>query len=51
MSDSELLDKALEILENMGFDIPCDEMFGCEYCKNCEYDHPKKECWKKYLSK
>ena len=51
-ADSELLDKALETLVDMEFDIPCDAMFDSGWCEEyCNFDHPQKECWKKYLER
>ena len=51
-TDSELLDKALETLVGMEFDIPCDQMFDSGWCEErCNFDHPQKECWKKYLER
>lgn len=51
MTDIELLDKALGILEDMEFDIPCDQMFGYGWCEDkCKFDHPTKECWRMYIS-
>ena len=50
MTDSELLDLALEHLVQFESDEPCDAMSGNEYCEeHCVYPCPTKECWKTYI--
>lgn len=50
MTDSELLDLALEHLVQFKSDEPCEAMSGNEYCEeHCVYPCPTKECWKTYI--
>ena len=50
MTDSELLDLALEHLVQFKSDEPCEAMSDNKYCQeNCIYSWPTKECWKAYI--
>ena len=51
MNNEEMLDKAIQFLVDMETDIPCEEMFGyTDYCEDCGYSCPQKECWQYFLS-
>ena len=51
MTNEEMLDKAIQFLVDMETDIPCEEMFGyTDYCEDCGYNCPQKECWQYFLS-
>lgn len=49
----ELLDRALQILNDNNSDMPCIAMHGSSFCEDfCNVDLldlPKKECWLHYL--
>ena len=51
MSDSEILEMALNVLVGFELDLPCDELAEVDdKCyETCAYNCPQKECWRRYL--
>lgn len=42
-------DETLDMIAEFGTDHPCDEFSLSEYCENCRYDSPQRECWLRYI--
>lgn len=51
MTDSEILEAALETLVDFELELPCDVLNDVDDAcyALCAYTSPQKECWRRYL--